>query len=194
MSHNLQVKLLRVLQEYQMRRVGGEKLLSLNIRVIVATNRDIQEEIKAGRFREDLYFRISVVPISIPPLRQRLEDIEILSNHFVKKYSPASKLLLSFSPNLFNQLRMYYWPGNVRELENVIQRMLLVYNGCDNTIRARDVADFIPCDEVKTVEIDDNLYNLHIIEKQVIEKSLNHYQNQRIAAGQLRISESKLRL
>ena len=194
MSHDLQVKLLRVLQEYQMRRVGGEKLLSLNIRVIAATNKDIQEEIKAGRFREDLYFRISVVPLSIPPLRLRLEDIEILADHFVKKYSTASKLSLSsFSPNLIKQLRMYSWPGNVRELENVIQRMLLVYNGRDNVIRARDVVDCIPRDEVKTVEIDDNIYNLHIIEKQVIKKALNHYKNQRIAAQHLRISESKLR-
>ncbi len=88
---------------------------------------------------------------------------------------------------------MYSWPGNVRELENVIQRMLLVYNGHDNIIRARDVADCIPRDEVKTVDIDDNHYNLHLNEKQFIKKALNHYQNQRIAAGHLRISESKLR-
>ena len=190
-SPDLQVKLLRVLQEHELRRVGGEKTLPLNVRVIAATNKDIQAEIKTGRFREDLYYRIAVIPLTIPPLRVRLEDIEVLSDHFISRYSPGSGL--SLSPKLIRLLKSYFWPGNVRELENVIQRMLLVYKGREKVIRPRDVTDCIPKDISKTLPVDEETFDLMWIEKQVIERAVNHFRNQKTAAKHLRISESQIR-
>ena len=124
---NLQVKLLRVLQERNFRRVGGEKTLPLNVRVITATNKDINVEIRAGRFRDDLFFRIAVMQLEVPALRDRLEDVEVLAVHFIEKHNPDSGL--SLSPKVIRLLKIYSWPGNVRELESVIQRMLMIYKG-----------------------------------------------------------------
>ena len=126
----LQAKLLRVLQEGEFERVGGGQTIKVDARVMAATNRDLKEEIAQGRFREDLYYRLHVFPITLPPLRERREDIPLLINHFVKKYAGRTgKKIESASQNLIAALQAYDWPGNVRELENVIERAVIVSHG-----------------------------------------------------------------
>jgi two-component system, NtrC family, response regulator PilR len=123
MSAVMQVKLLRVLQERRFRRVGGLEELQADIRVIAATNQDLTKAIAEGRFREDLYYRINVIPITLPPLRERREDIELLAEHFVAKYTDQmEKEIAGISHEALDQLMRYDWPGNIRELENVIER------------------------------------------------------------------------
>jgi len=123
MSAVLQVKLLRVLQERRFRRVGGLEELQADIRVIAATNQDLAKLIAEGRFREDLYYRINVIPISLPPLRERREDIALLAEHFVAKYTEQmGKSISGISHQAMELLLSYDWPGNIRELENVIER------------------------------------------------------------------------
>jgi len=123
MSAVLQVKLLRVLQERRFRRVGGLEELQADVRVIAATNQDLAKLIAEGRFREDLYYRINVIPISLPPLRERREDIELLAEHFVSKYTDQmGKTISGISHQAMELLMAYDWPGNIRELENVMER------------------------------------------------------------------------
>ena len=123
MSINLQAKLLRVLQNGTFRRVGGTTDVTVDVRIVAATNKNLSEEISAGRFREDLYYRLNVVPLHIPPLRERTEDIPLLVDHFIKKFSATPRRL---SPDAMNLLMHYPWKGNVRELENIIERVLLL--------------------------------------------------------------------
>ena len=123
MSINLQAKLLRVLENSTFRRVGGTADIKVDVRIISATNQDIKEEISAGRFREDLYYRLNVVPLHIPPLRERKEDIPMLVEHFLKKFSFAERKV---SPQVMKLFMEYPWKGNVRELENVIERIALL--------------------------------------------------------------------
>jgi two-component system response regulator PilR (NtrC family) len=123
MSSVMQVKLLRVLQERRFRRVGGLEELQADIRVIAATNQDLTRLIAGGRFREDLFYRINVIPISLPPLRERREDIPLLAEHFLEKYSEQmGKPVSGISHDAMEQLRRHDWPGNIRELENVVER------------------------------------------------------------------------
>lgn len=129
LSQSLQVKLLRVLQEKVVERVGGVKPLSVNIRIIAATNKQLKEEMEQGRFREDLFYRLNVVNIVLPPLKQRIDDLRLLIDHFIKKYADERgsdtpvKGLDNEVERLFNN---YNWPGNVRELENVIERAMIM--------------------------------------------------------------------
>ena len=119
----MQVKLLRVLQERCLRPVGGTQEISVDVRVISATNKDLDELVAAGGFREDLYYRLSVIPIVVPPLRERREDIPLLALHFLKKYAPAAgKSIVRVTPQSLEALRDYDWPGNVRQLENTVER------------------------------------------------------------------------
>ncbi len=122
-----QVKLLRVIQEKELERVGGKNTISVDVRIIAATNRDLEEEVKAGRFRSDLFYRLNVFPINLPPLRDRQEDIEPLANFFVGRYSKnAGRKVNSISPKVIQELKSYLWPGNVRELEHLIERSVLL--------------------------------------------------------------------
>jgi transcriptional regulator with GAF, ATPase, and Fis domain len=122
-----QAKLLRVIQERELERLGGKHTIKINIRLIAATNRNLEEEVKAGRFRADLYFRLNVFPIDLPPLRDRTEDIEALTHFFVQKYSKnTGRNIRKVAPKVIQQLRSYTWPGNVRELEHLIERSILL--------------------------------------------------------------------
>src|SRR5246127_5614991 len=122
MSLAMQVKLLRALQERTIRPVGGTSEIPVDVRVTAATNRDLQEMVEEKTFREDLYYRISVIPIEVPPLRARQEDIPLLANHFLKRYAPAAgKNILRISDDSIEALLAYDWPGNVRQLENTIE-------------------------------------------------------------------------
>jgi two-component system nitrogen regulation response regulator NtrX len=124
MSLSTQAKVLRVLQEMKFERIGGEKSVSVDVRVIAATNKNIQEEIRARRFREDLYFRINVIPIFVPPLRERTEDLQTLVDYFMEKFKrPAEGEAKRLSEEAVQLLKTYFWPGNVRELKNFIERI-----------------------------------------------------------------------
>jgi formate hydrogenlyase transcriptional activator len=122
-----QIALLRVLQEREFERVGGTEMLRSDVRVIAATNRDLQSAIAAGSFRNDLYYRLSVFPIRLPPLRERKEDIPILINYFVNRYAQrAGRKIDRIQKKSLRALQEYSWPGNVRELQNVIERSLII--------------------------------------------------------------------
>lgn len=126
-SANMQIKLLRALQEREFERVGGTRTLQVNVRVIAATNRDLEKAIRENQFREDLYYRLNVVPVLLPPLRERREDIPILVSHFLKKASlEAGKDVRYVSDGAMEYLVNYYWPGNIRELENAIERAVIL--------------------------------------------------------------------
>jgi two-component system, NtrC family, response regulator PilR len=136
MSVSMQVKLLRVLQERSIRPVGGTQETAIDVRVIAATNRDLREMVASGTFREDLYYRVSVIPIQVPPLRERREDIELLANHFLKKYAGAAqKSILRVAPSAMVALREHGWPGNVRQLENTIERAVALETSGDLNVQ-----------------------------------------------------------
>ncbi|MGH9649873.1 MAG: sigma-54-dependent transcriptional regulator, partial [Terriglobales bacterium] len=126
----MQVKLLRVLQERLVRPLGGTQEVAIDVRVISATNKDLDRLVAGNAFREDLYYRISVIPIHVPPLRERREDIPLLTNHFLRKYAPAAgKQIHRIAPNSLEALVDYEWPGNVRQLENTIERAVALETG-----------------------------------------------------------------
>src|SRR5437899_9775280 len=130
MSLSMQVKLLRVLQERCVRPVGGTDEVAIDVRVIAATNRDLERQVAENTFREDLYYRLNVIPVTVPPLRERREDVPLLVNHFVKKYAKsAGRAISQVSPESFNLLSTYEWPGNVRQLENTIERAVALETG-----------------------------------------------------------------
>ena len=129
-SQAMQVKLLRVLQEQELQRVGGEETLKVDVRIIAATNRNLDEEVKKGGFREDLYYRLNVVMLTVPPLRERQEDIPLLTAYFVKKFSEKNRRTVEcVTASCMEKLRRYEWPGNVRELENAIERGIILMRG-----------------------------------------------------------------
>jgi transcriptional regulator with PAS, ATPase and Fis domain len=121
-----QVKLLRVLQERKFERLGGTRTIDVDVRVVAATNQDLQQLIADGSFREDLFYRLNVVPITLPPLRQRARDVPVLTAHFLEKYRAGSK---SLTPDAMQALAAYQWPGNIRELENTVERMVILSHG-----------------------------------------------------------------
>ena len=125
-----QVKLLRVIQERELERIGGKTAIKVDVRIIAATNRNLEEEIRAGRFRADLYYRLNVFPITLPPLRHRVEDIEPLAGFFLSRYSKNSgRRITAISAKVMKELKSYPWPGNVRELEHLIERSVLLTQG-----------------------------------------------------------------
>ncbi|MDX9714353.1 MAG: sigma-54 dependent transcriptional regulator [Dissulfurispiraceae bacterium] len=136
----LQVKLLRVLQERSFERVGGVKTVQTDTRIMAATNKDLEQEVKAGRFREDLFYRLNVIPLDIPPLRQRKDDIMPLCSFFVTKHAERfGRQPVSFSDDAVNVFMNYEWPGNVRELENTIERLLVLKD--DNVVTPFDLPE-----------------------------------------------------
>lgn len=127
LSLNTQAKLLRVLQEREFERVGGSGTLKINFRLIASTNKDLKREVEAGRFRNDLYYRINVMPISLPPLRERKEDIAVLANYFISELSKEmNKKISPLSQEAIEIFRGYDWPGNVRELRNIVERLVVM--------------------------------------------------------------------
>ncbi len=199
LPQNLQVKLLRVLQEKTIERVGGVKSIAVNIRVLVATNKNLKREVQKGHFREDLFFRLNVVNLVLPPLRQRPEDLHILTEHFIAKYTDElntgipAKTVDKAVERLFHN---YRWPGNVRELENVIERALIMCPG--NTITSSDVPkdlkDSIQYKILAEIPGNAKLYEtLTMIEKKMIRRSLKMTNNvQTHAAALLGIGKSGL--
>lgn len=141
-SASAQVKLLRVLQEREFERVGGSKTIKVNVRLIAATNRNLEEMVKNGEFREDLYYRLNVIPIDLPPLRERGEDIRLLVNFFLERSMKNHKKKVIITEKAMNELMSYPWPGNIRELENTIERIVLM--GSDDGISAEEMRLLLP--------------------------------------------------
>jgi transcriptional regulator with PAS, ATPase and Fis domain len=135
----LQVKLLRALQERQFRRVGGTALTSVDVRVVSATNRDLRAAIAAGEFREELFYRVNVIEIALPPLRARDGDVRLLAQAFVKKYGQGR--VTGFEPEALEVLEAYRWPGNVRELQNIVERACALADGA--IVRRRDLPEYV---------------------------------------------------
>ena len=136
MPLEMQVKLLRILQEQEFERVGGVNTIKVDVRIVTATNKDLEAEVKAGRFREDLFYRLNVVPMRLPALRERKEDIEALVKYFLVQFNEKLKRgVLGITPETLQTFRAYSWPGNIRQLENVIERMVLM---CDQNILSID--------------------------------------------------------
>lgn len=173
---SLQIKLLRVLQEKEFKRVGGTSDIKVDVRVIAASNRDLKAEVEKGAFREDLFYRLNVIPIHLPPLRERREDIPLLADFFLKRFS--SNRRISISPEAMELLVAYHWPGNVRELENTIERLAILAHG--DTISADQIPDSIkgnrPCPELIPSDIPDQGLDLEALienaERVLIRKAL----------------------
>ena len=163
-----QVKLLRVLQEREFERVGGKNSIKVNVRIIAATNRKLEVEVNAGRFRPDLYYRLNVFPISLPPLRDRLEDIEPLANFFVERYSKSTgRKVTAISAKVIKELKSYLWPGNVRELEHLIERSIILTEG--NVLKEMHLPEK---DKIKSDDADISPRALQEIESSYIIKVL----------------------
>ncbi|MFQ5652140.1 MAG: sigma-54-dependent transcriptional regulator [bacterium] len=170
-----QVKLLRVLQQKEFERVGGEETLQVDVRVIAATNKNLQAEIKIGRFREDLYYRLHIIPIHLPPLRDRKEDIPVLTDHFVQKIARELKLhKLTLTEAAKERLLAYEWPGNIRELENVIERAAVL---CEHqVIQAADLPVLVEQGEPFLAMSTDNLElnpTLEKVEKRLLQRAMD---------------------
>src|SRR5438034_1943777 len=136
MSLTMQVKLYRVLQEGNVRPIGSTEESDVDVRVIAATNKDFEKEIAEGRFREDLYYRLSVIPIQVPALRERREDIPLLARHFLETFRRTmEKPIEAVSPEAMTRLESYDWPGNVRELENTMERAVALESGREISLR-----------------------------------------------------------
>ncbi len=187
MSLDLQAKLLRIIEQKEFMRVGGNKLIKVKTRIIAATNQNLEELVKSGKFREDLYFRLKVVHLKIPPLRERKGDIPLLVNHFLKKFGELhGKPEISISPEALKVLEHYRWPGNVRELQNLVESLVIFSN--DDIITAENIPDEIISQsdfktEIKKPHIIENSDNILIklgepleeIEKKVILKTLRMF-------------------
>jgi DNA-binding NtrC family response regulator len=167
LSLNIQAKLLRVIQEREFRKVGDQKKIELDIRIISASNINLEESVRSGDFREDLYYRLSVVPIRVPPLRRRKEDIPILVHHFLEKFSKKIKRNMpEVSPEAMELLKEHTWPGNVRELEHIIERILILED--TDIIRTRDLPSFISQREGDFQMFSEEIFSLQELEKRYI--------------------------
>lgn len=193
MSPKLQVKLLRFLQERKIEPVGSTRTIDIDVRVIAATNKDLREEVKAGRFREDLFYRLQVVPIDLPPLRERNNDIEILAYHFMRSACEnLGKRPISFSAASMNRLRAYNWPGNIRELENLFERLAILAEGDvlqehelpDHMREAQECVVFETTEEIPSDGVDFNAM-VDQFETRLITMALSRTNGNKKAAAQL---------
>jgi two-component system NtrC family response regulator len=192
MSQALQVKLLRILQEMEFERVGGTRTIKVDVRVVAASNRDLKEEVEAGRLREDLFYRLNVVHLHLPPLRQRQEDIPLLAAHFINKYVQENlRGKTRITPDALKTLIQYSWPGNIRELENVMERAVILCS--DNVISPQDLpAELAPAPVESKLEIDRFVplqtplpEALDAIEEQMIRRALEKSGQVQVRAAEL---------
>ena len=188
MEKSMQVKLLRILQDKEFQRVGGEESIRVDVRIIATTNRNLEQMIDQGEFREDLYFRLNVIPIFLPPLREKKEDIPILAEHFMKKKGEfIGKQVEGITSKAMDLLIEYSWPGNGRELENIIERVLTLADG--TYIQVSDLPLYIRESTIKSsrklvkvsesiidkIENEEEIYPIKEYEKMIIEKALKKY-------------------
>jgi PAS domain S-box-containing protein len=179
MPLKLQTKILRVLQEKEITRVGGTESIKIDVRVIAATNQNLEAQIKSGSFREDLFYRLNVVPIVIPPLRERKEDITLLAYSFMEKFNRKYNRHKNLEASAMYVLQRYWWPGNVRELENVIERLIIVET--DDSIKDSNIVNILGTDRLindfaisETISLKEAV---NILEKDMIEKALRKHRS-----------------
>jgi two-component system repressor protein LuxO len=199
MPPELQVKMLRFLQDRSFRRVGGSEVMKVDLRVIAATNRDPVEETAAGRLREDLYYRLMVVPIDVPPLRERREDIPLLAMHFLENFARKNgKAFAEFSPEALRALVAYPWHGNVRELENVIENVVVLHNDTAVALShlPERIRDYQPPEGTGEIEVsvervredDEKVLPMSEVERLAIEHAL------RVTKGNVPAAAKKLQI
>ncbi len=186
---SVQIRLLRVLQEKEIERVGGERTISLDVRIVAATNKDLKELVSEGKFREDIYYRLNIIPLELPPLRDRTEDIKELVCHFLNlKCSDMKIKKMGIEPEAMDILSHYDWPGNVRELENIVERAIVLSDG--DTIKASDLPilleiplsnDFLRLPK-EDMPLNDSLESL---ERQLIEKAMDKASGVKMKAAQM---------
>ncbi|GGA34605.1 sigma-54 interaction domain-containing protein [Psychrobacillus lasiicapitis] len=194
MPLELQSKLLRIIQEKEVTRVGGTKPVKFDVRILAATNCDLYELVKTGKFREDLYYRLNVFPIRIPPLRNRISDIELLAKHYVDFYNMKYGKQIVFDREVNEVFKTYTWPGNIRELQNVVER-LVITSEKHKTINAELSRNILNLEPESTNTPSEELSLKEIVEKverKVIEKALKDYGSTRKAAVALKISQSSV--
>jgi two-component system NtrC family response regulator len=195
-SPELQVKLLRAIQEGELEKIGSLEPVRIDVRFIAATNRDLKKRIEDGMFREDLYYRLAVVPIELPPLRERKEDIPGLFEHFFRRYSEErDRPGMRYDSSILPRLMHYNWPGNIRELQNVVERMIVLARG--DTVGADDLPE--PIHSVRPLvgniwlELPDTGINLEEVERALLQRALEKCNwNQTRAAKFLDISRKTL--
>jgi two-component system NtrC family response regulator len=194
MRPELQVKILRCLEERTLERVGDNRPIHVDVRILAATNKNLAKAIQAGEFREDLYYRLNVVPLSIPPLRERREDIRALAQHFLKRLGTTPRLTIA--PDAFRALEAYEWPGNVRELENALERAMIFHRG--DVITLNDLPETIRAPRSREtaalpVSLPETGLSLEEVEKELILRALQkHDWNQSRAARYLGITRHTL--
>jgi two-component system response regulator HydG len=179
----LQAKLLRALQEREIKPVGSNERVGIRARVIAATNRDLESAIRTGGFRQDLYFRLNVVQIKLPPLRERKADIPLLVNTFLEKFSDAARPIRSISEDAMRRIMGYDWPGNIRELENAIERAVALGSG--PILHVGDLPSnlqYTPSEKISDVE---ELVPLETLERRAIFRALQETSGDKLAAARL---------
>lgn len=197
LSLSLQAKLLRVLQEREFERVGGTQTIKVDVRIIAATNRNLERMVQDGDFRQDLYYRLNVLEIFLPSLKDRVEDIPLLVNHIIKKLNfKLSKNILGVDLQALDIFKKYHWPGNIRELENILERAMLLTEG--NYIKVNTVSSYLELETAVDEFTDetDEIFPLDKLEKKMLFKALNKYGRsvvgKKAAAKALNISLSTL--
>ena len=190
----MQSKLLRVLQESEFERVGGNRTVKVDVRIIASTNRDLRKEVDEGRFREDLYYRLNVIPIQVPPLRERAGDIEILAKSMLEKAARRAGRPLNFSRAALTALADFSWPGNVRELENMIERLSVLEDGPEIGAEAlpSSLMKGRPMPQLHAAAVSpaatgssSSSFNLHDLERETIKQALRHTKGQKSRAADL---------
>ena len=184
LSLNIQAKLLRVIQEREFMKVGSQKRIKLDIRIIASSNRELQEAIKEGAFREDLFYRLSVIPIHLPPLRERAGDIPLLVEHFLEKYRQrGNREITGVSNQAMKMLSAYSWPGNVRELEHTIERIVILEDG--EIMQPEHLPSFISQRQSEFQVFSDGEHTLEEVEKRYIQLILWHTKGKRQEAARI---------
>jgi two-component system, NtrC family, response regulator AtoC len=184
LSLNIQAKLLRVIQEREFMQVGSQKRIKLDIRIIASSNRDLNEAVKAGSFREDLFYRLSVIPIHLPPLRERRGDITLLVEHFLRKYNQkGNREVTGISPAAMKMLNAYAWPGNVRELEHTIERIVILEDG--DIIQPEHLPSFISQRQGEFQVFTEEDHTLEDLEKRYIQFVLRRTKGRRQEAARI---------
>jgi DNA-binding NtrC family response regulator len=183
-SHGLQVKLLRAIQEREVMPVGGREPLKFDVRFIAATNKNLEDEVRKGTFREDLFYRINVITISLPPLRNRKDDVPLLVNHFLQKYAQRlGKPSMKISREAVQVLVNYDWPGNVRELENMIERAVALSE--EDIIETTDLPEKLTQVKIAIRDLDEYEVTLDALEEQHIKKVLHNVHGDKVKASQI---------
>lgn len=202
MPLNMQPKLLRVLQEREFYRIGGSKSVKVELRIVAATNRNLEEQVREGSFRQDLFYRINVAQLILPPLRERKEDISPLANHFLREQSHKKKRRFkTFSQTAMERLLAYNWPGNIRELQNVIERLVLLND--DTIVRADHLGSLTlpatsalhpPIEELNSFQLPDASFDLKAFERRIVKEALNKFDGNKTRTAQyLGLTRSALR-